>query len=95
VYELVVSGLPTNTEGGDLRRIAGAKHIVDAIVEQDTIKNVCTGNGKIRVRLGDGEDLDSIKNQFYQAGLQVEEIKNNPSKKPVFTYQQSLMDRSP
>lgn len=61
VIELVVSGLPSSTEAGDLRRIAGVKHIVDAIVDSDTIKNVCTGTGKIRVRLGEGEDLEQVK----------------------------------
>lgn len=62
VVELVVSGLPSDAQAGDLRRIAGAKHVVEAVVDQDTIKNVCTGTGKIRVRLGEGEDLDQVKN---------------------------------
>jgi len=61
VVELVVSGLPSDAQAGDLRRIAGAKHVVEAVVDQDTIKNVCTGTGKIRVRLGEDEDLDQVK----------------------------------
>ena len=95
VFELVISGLPSDTQAGDLRKIAGAKHVVDATVDQDTIKNVCIGTGKIRVRLGDGEDLDHMKEQFLQAGLGVQESRSNQSKKPAFTYQQALLERSP
>ena len=62
VIDLIVSGLSSNTQAGDLRRIAGARHVVEATVDNDTIKNVCTGTGKIRVRLGDGEDLEQVKN---------------------------------
>jgi hypothetical protein len=34
---------------------------VEATVDQDQIRNVCTGYGKIKVRLGEGEDIDTVK----------------------------------
>ena len=95
VVELSISGLPADAQTSHIRQIAGAKHIVDATVEHDTIRNVCTGQGKIRVRLGEGEDIEQVRQQFIQAGLNVQESKINPSKKPIFTYQQSLMEKSP
>lgn len=95
VVELVVTGLPSQTQAADLKRVAGVKHIVEAIVDHDTIKNVCTGTGKIRVRLGEGEDLEQVKVQFLRAGLDVREAKTNPSKKPTFTYKQALLEKSP
>lgn len=61
VYDLVINGLGSNTQDEDLKRIAGVKHIVEAKVEHDTLKNTCTGNGKIKIRLGDGESLDQVK----------------------------------
>ena len=87
--------MPSDTQAGDLRRLAGARHIVDAIVDHDTIKNQCVGSGKIRVRLGEGEDLEQIKGNLYQAGLDVRELQSNASKRPTFTYQQSLLEKSP
>lgn len=69
--------------------------MVDAIVDHDTIRNVCTGNAKLRVRLNDGENIEDVKANFLRAGLSVAEAKSNPNKNPVFTYQQSLMDKSP
>jgi hypothetical protein len=53
----VISGLPQEAQSSHIREIAHAKHVVEATVECDAIKNVCTGNAKIRVRLGDGEDI--------------------------------------
>lgn len=61
VFDLIIQGLPQNAEAGDIKKIAGVKHVVEATVEQDSIRNICTGLGKIKVRLGDGEDLNSLK----------------------------------
>lgn len=61
MIDLVVSGLPTDAKPEHLKSISGVKHVVEAIVEQDTIRNVCTGLGKIKVRLGDGEDAEAVK----------------------------------
>jgi hypothetical protein len=43
--------------------------VVEAIVESDSIKNVCTGVGRVKVRLGEGEDLEQVKTNFLRAGL--------------------------
>jgi hypothetical protein len=51
---------------------------VEATIDQDTIRNVCTGLGKIKVRLGEGEDIDSVKLHFMQAGLSVQDNKIAP-----------------
>ena len=69
-----------------MRKIAGARHIVDAIVDHDTIRNQCIGSGKILVRLGEGEDLEQIKGKLNEAGLKVRETFSNASKRPTFTY---------
>ncbi len=59
---------------------------MEATVDQDQIRNVCTGFGKIKVRLGEGEDIETLKQQFVNAGLSVHENKLAPQKKPNFTY---------
>jgi hypothetical protein len=67
----VIQGLPESSSASDIRRLAPAKHIVDATVEEDAIKHVCTGVGKLRVRLGEGEDIEQIMNEFTKVGLNV------------------------
>lgn len=54
-----------------MRRIASAKHIVEATVDHDAIRNICTGQGKIRVRLAEGEDIEQVKLDFIKVGLDV------------------------
>ncbi len=71
VVDLVISGLPNDAKPEHLKQLCGAKHVVDVTVEQDTIRNICTGQGKIKVRLGDGEDAETVKMQFIKAGLNV------------------------
>lgn len=71
VVDLVIHGLPENANAEDLRRLASVKHVVDATVEEDSIKHVCTGAGKLRVRLNEGEDIEHIKNELAKVGLDV------------------------
>lgn len=58
--DLVISGLPAEMRAEDLKKLVSAKHVVEAGVEHDTIRNVCTGTGRLRVRLGDGENIDQV-----------------------------------
>ena len=69
--------------------------MVEAIIENDAIKNVCTGLAKLKVRIGEGEDINQVKANFLRAGLGLHDPITNQNIKPVFTYKQSLMDRSP
>ena len=56
--DLVVTGLPTDCQPGHLKSISGVKHVIETTVEVDSIRNICTGVGKIKVRLGEGEDVE-------------------------------------
>lgn len=95
MFDLIITGLPQDAQTSHLKQIAQAKHVVEATVENDSIKNVCTGVGRVKVRLGEGEDLEQVKINFLRAGLQVHDMNQNQNLKPVFSYKQSLMDRSP
>jgi hypothetical protein len=68
VVDLDVNGLGTSTKPEDLKKISGAKHVISAVVDEDAIQNVCTGTGRIKLRLGGDEDLDQVKLQFLKAG---------------------------
>lgn len=56
--DIEISGLPANTTGTVIKRIANAQHVVDASVTADHLKGTCTGEGRIKVRLSQGESAE-------------------------------------
>lgn len=81
VVDLDVKGLSANTKAEDLKHISGAKHVISAVVEEDSIRNVCTGTGRIKMRLGSEEEIEQVKLQFLKAGLGIQEHTENSKKK--------------
>ncbi len=45
--------------------------MIESFVDHHAISNACTGTGRLKLRLGDGEDLDMVKLQLVQAGYSV------------------------
>ena len=80
-----MKGLNENVGADDIKRIAGVKHVISATVDEDSIKNVCTGTGRIKLRLNPTEDLDVVKLQFLKAGYGVQEHSDETNKKASFT----------
>lgn len=61
VVDLDIKGLPESAQADDLKRIAGVKHVINYSVETNSLTNACTGAGRIKLRLGPNEDLDTVK----------------------------------
>jgi len=53
-----VSGLPENFDRLALKQVANVRHVIDATVNEDNVKGICTGNGRIKIRLNEGETLN-------------------------------------
>ena len=45
----------------EMKRISGAKHIISADIELDALKGICKGNGRIKIRLNEDEDKETIR----------------------------------
>jgi hypothetical protein len=43
--------------------------VISASVDVDSIRNICTGTGRLKLRLGANEDLDAVKVKFLKAGF--------------------------
>jgi hypothetical protein len=82
---LDVKGLPETVKGDDLKKISGAKHVISAVVDEDAIRNVCTGTGRIKMRLGGEDEVDQAKLQFLKAGYGVQDHADNNKKNTGFT----------
>lgn len=68
-----------------IKKIAGAKHIVNSQVDLDNLKGTCKGTGRIAIRLNDGESTEMIRQRFIKEGILVQDFKNNPAKKSDFS----------
>lgn len=85
VVDLVMSQLPAECKAEDLKKIAASKHVFDATVEEDAMKGICSGNGRIKIRLNHGEDAESVKLNFLKKGIHVQEYTQDPRKRPIVT----------
>lgn len=90
MIDLDLKALPRQTNTDELKRIANVKHVVSVNVDHDSISNVCTGTGRIKIRLGPTENADSVMLQFLKAGYGVSEHSENPKKKTNFTTEMTL-----
>lgn len=85
VIDIDVKGLPENFDQMSLKRVANVKHVVSAEVQQDNLKGICTGNGRIKVRLNEGETINQVRLNFVRAGYSVNVHQDDPRKRPDLT----------
>ena len=53
-----IRGLPENMDNIGLKQVANVKHVVSAEIQQDNVKGICTGEGRVKVRLNEGETVN-------------------------------------
>jgi len=51
VIDLQLSNLPQHMEAKELKRMSGAKHVISCVVDEDNMKGICLGTGRIQIRL--------------------------------------------
>lgn len=85
VVDLALYGLPEHFQAMDIKKLSGAKHIISATVEEDNFRGICTGTGRISIRLNQGENGDTVKLNFIKAGFIVRDFENDSRKKPFVT----------
>ena len=61
VVDLVLSGLDQSVQQADLKRISNVKHVISSEVDLDALKGTCKGTGRIKIRLNEGEDKETIR----------------------------------
>jgi hypothetical protein len=81
VFSLRFNNLPPQMDAETLKAISGVKHVVRAAVKTDNIKNECTGEGEITIRISEGETKESIVGRFTAAGINSEDKPDNANQK--------------
>ena len=85
VYELSLSGLGSNMNAQEVKKMAGVKHVIAASVVEDNMKGTCVGTGTVKVRLNHGETREQVELNFTKNGVAVREAAQDPRKRPALT----------
>lgn len=51
VVDMEVSNLPQHFDARELKKASGARHVIKATVDEDNMKGICLGTGRIQIRL--------------------------------------------
>jgi hypothetical protein len=85
VVDFVLSGLQSNIDEIEVKKIANVKHVVSTQIDVDNLKGTCVGTGRIKIRLNEGEDPEAIKQRFISKNILVQDFKIQPNKATGFT----------
>ena len=85
IVDIDLNGLPENCDEVAIKRIANVKHVINAEVQADNLKGTCTGQGRIKLRLNDGESAEQVQLNFQRAGYTAKFHLDDPRKRPELT----------
>lgn len=78
-------GLPEHCDELDLKKNANVKHVISTEITLDNMKGICKGDGRIKIRLNDGETEQQVRQNLRKAGYMVENHVEDSRKRPHFT----------
>lgn len=58
VVDIDISGIPETADELTVKRAAKVKHVISTELVTDNLKGICTGVGRMKIRLNEGETLD-------------------------------------
>jgi len=71
VVDFILSGMSQMVDDQEVKRISGVKHVISATVDVDNLRGTCTGTGRIKIRLNEGEDRETIRQRFMNRNILV------------------------
>ena len=80
-----MTGLPENCDEIRLKKASNAKHIISTEVSYDNFLGKCKGDGRLKIRLNEGETTEQVRANLIRAGFQVKTHTEDPRKKPNMT----------
>jgi len=57
VIDLQLGNLPPSTDMIGVKRLSGAKNVINVALDEDNMKGICVGTGRIQIRLNAEESL--------------------------------------
>lgn len=71
VVDLELKNLSANADLIDVKKMSGARHVISAALDEDNMKGICLGTGRIKIRLNQDENLEDIELNFARRGVMV------------------------
>jgi len=71
VVDFVLSGLKPSCDEIELKKMAKVRHIISSELDVDNLRGTCKGTGRIKIRLNNGEDRETIRQNFSRMGVLV------------------------
>ena len=85
VVDLELKNLGENVDKIEVKKMSGARHVISVALDEDNMKGVCRGTGRIQIRLNQNENLDDIELNFASKGVMVKGHESDSRKKPAMT----------
>jgi len=85
VVDLELKNLGEGVDKIEVKKMSGARHVISVALDEDNMKGICRGTGRIQIRLNQNENLDDIQLNFTSKGVMVNEHSGDPRKKPNMT----------
>ena len=78
-------GLPKDFDDARVKEVANVKHVISSEINYDNFLGHCKGDGRVKIRLNEGETVEMVRANFIRAGYQVKSHVEDPRKKPAMT----------
>ena len=52
-----------------VKKMSGAKNVIGVALDEDNMKGICKGTGRIQIRLNAQENLSDIQDAFARRGI--------------------------
>jgi hypothetical protein len=85
VIDIDLSGLPKECDDTTIKQVANVRHVISTDIKYDNFLGHCKGDGRVKIRLNEGETLEMVRANFIRAGYQVKTHVEDPRKKPIVT----------
>lgn len=69
MIDLDLSDLPQHVDEITVKKAANVKHVISTELAVDNFKGICTGTGRIKIRLNEGETLESVQKSLRNKGF--------------------------
>ncbi len=64
VVDLELKNLPEGADKLGVKKLSGAKQVINVNLDEDNFRGVCKGTGRIQIRLDRNENLEAIELAF-------------------------------
>jgi hypothetical protein len=85
VIDIDLSGLPKECDDATVKMVANVRHVISTDIKYDNFLGHCKGDGRVKIRLNEGETIEMVRANFIRAGYQVKTHIEDPRKKPMLS----------